>query len=150
MKNLISILIFFGTLNSAFAAEYRLKEVCSADTKNRADFAVELRDSIIKKSKNIKSGSKEAEKFDGSDMQQWLKFTYPTYMPAYLYDAGADDCASLHVDYLKNVSLSADNPDATKLMEKWKSCLEISYHKDVRPMMTRLFDCYSAAVTPSK
>lgn len=146
MKQFIVVALLMCMSGFTFAADFSLDDVCAKDPKKRFAFVEKLRDKIIDKTKDLNLDSKSAQKFDGSDMQQWLKHTYPGFMPKHLYDAGDKECADMHLDYLET-----SNPTATaKAFGEWKSCLRAAYRNDERPMITRLFKCYSAEPALSK
>lgn len=141
---LFTVLIFLSPVVNA--SEYTLPKVCVKDAKDRLAFVEKVRDKIIDKTKKLLPDTKAAKEFDGSEMQQWLKLTYPGFMPAYLYDAGDKECADMHLDYLE----ATDAAVAEKAQKDWQACLQAAYRKEQPAMVSRLFQCYAFEPTPSK
>lgn len=144
MKTVLIAFTILVSASFAHANEYSLKEICKNDPKEKRAFAEDLRDQIVEKTKDIKEQDATAAKlFNDSDMYDWLLLTYPTYLPRYLFDAGAKECANMHLDYLDEDS----DKKSVKKFDAWKQCLMVSYKNSLPPMAEALIKCYAG--TPS-
>lgn len=147
MKTILIALAVLTFASFAQANEYSLKEICKKDPKEKKAFAEDLRDQIVEKTKDIKEQDATAAKlFNDSDMYDWLLLTYPTYLPRYLFDAGAKECANMHLDYLDE---DKDKKAEIKF-RAWKQCLMVSYKDNLPPMAEALIRCYTAAPAEAK